>query len=66
MHWIRRFIYFTGKRRPAALGKAQVTAFLNHLAAVRHVTARHRTRRYPRCFFSTRRCWARSWAGSTA
>lgn len=39
MHWIKRFIHFTGKRHPATLGEAEVTAFLNHLAAERHVAA---------------------------
>src|SRR5512134_638342 len=39
VHWIKRFIYFTGKRHPATLGEAEVTAFLNHLAAERHVAA---------------------------
>jgi integron integrase len=31
-HWIRRFIVFHGKRHPAELGGAEVTAFLSHLA----------------------------------
>jgi integron integrase len=39
VHWIKRFIYFHGKRHPEALGEAEVTAFLNHLAAVRNVAA---------------------------
>jgi integron integrase len=39
VHWIKRFIYFTGKRHPSTLGEAEVTAFLNHLAAERHVAA---------------------------
>jgi integron integrase len=37
VHWIRRFIYFSGKRHPRELGEAEVTAFLNHLAAERKV-----------------------------
>jgi integron integrase len=32
VHWIKRFIYFSGKRHPGELGAAEVTAFLNHLA----------------------------------
>src|SRR5258708_37019991 len=32
LHWIRRFIYFHGKRHPRDLGAAEATAFLNHLA----------------------------------
>lgn len=39
LHWIKRFIYFTGKRHPAEMGAAEVTAFLNHLASERHVAA---------------------------
>ncbi len=39
VHWIERFIYFSEKRHPAALGEAEVTAFLNHLAAERKVAA---------------------------
>lgn len=37
VHWIKRFIYFSGKRHPRDLGEPEVTAFLNHLAAERHV-----------------------------
>ena len=39
VHWIKRFIYFSGKRHPATLGESEVTAFLNHLAADRNVAA---------------------------
>lgn len=39
MHWIRRFIYFTGKQHPATLGETEVTAFLSDLAVVRRVAA---------------------------
>jgi len=39
VHWIRRFILFSGKRHPTGLGAPEVTAFLNHLAAERHVAA---------------------------
>ncbi len=39
VHWIKRFIYFSGRRHPAALGEAEVTGFLNHLAAEREVAA---------------------------
>ena len=38
-HWIKRFIYFSGRRHPVVLGEAEVTAFLNHLAAERKVAA---------------------------
>jgi integron integrase len=39
LHWIRRFIYFSGKRHPAEMGAAEVTAFLNYLAGERDVAA---------------------------
>jgi len=39
VEWIRRFIYFSGKRHPAGLGAGEVTAFLNHLASERDVAA---------------------------
>jgi integron integrase len=39
VHWLKRFIYFTGKRHPSTVGESEVTAFLNHLAAERHVAA---------------------------
>jgi len=38
-HWIRRYIFFHGKRHPAEIGEAEVTAFLSHLATDRHVAA---------------------------
>jgi integron integrase len=39
IHWIKRFIHFTNKTHPAAVGHQEVTAFLNHLAVERHVAA---------------------------
>jgi integron integrase len=39
LHWMKRFILFSGKRHPRELGAAEVTAFLNHLAVERHVAA---------------------------
>jgi len=39
LHWIKRFIVFSGRRHPRELGAAEVTAFLNHLAIERHVAA---------------------------
>ena len=37
--WIRRFILFHGKRHPAGLAKAEIEAFLGHLALDRKVSA---------------------------
>jgi len=39
VHWVRRFIYFSGRRHPRELGEAEVTAFLSHLAVDRNVAA---------------------------
>lgn len=39
MHWIKRYIYFTGKRHSRELGAAEVSAFLSHLATERNVAA---------------------------
>ena len=39
VHWIKRFVYFHGRRHPVSLGEPEVTAFLNHLAAERKVAA---------------------------
>jgi len=37
--WVKQFILFHGKRHPETMGKAEVSAFLNHLACERHVAA---------------------------
>lgn len=37
--WIRRYIFFHGKRHPAELGPAELTAFLSSLAVEGHVAA---------------------------
>lgn len=39
VHWIRRFILFHGKRHPAEMGAAEVTAFLTSLAVQDKVAA---------------------------
>jgi integron integrase len=39
LHWVKRFIYFHGKRHPADMGADEVTAFLTHLARERSVAA---------------------------
>lgn len=37
--WIRRYIRFHGRRHPREMGEPELTAFLSHLATVRHVAA---------------------------
>jgi len=39
VHWIKRYIFFHGKRHPAGMGAAEVTAFLTSLAVHRKVAA---------------------------
>jgi hypothetical protein len=39
VHWIRRFIFFHGKRHPVEMGAAEVTAFLTSLAVQDKVAA---------------------------
>jgi integron integrase len=39
VHWIKRFIYFSGRRHPIQMGAGEVTAFLNYLARERKVAA---------------------------
>jgi site-specific recombinase XerD len=39
LSWIRQFVLFNKKRHPAEMGHIEVTAFLSHLAADRHVSA---------------------------
>nr|WP_263770259.1 integron integrase [Propionivibrio soli] len=38
-YWVRQFVLFHGKRHPKDMGPGEVEAFLNYLAAVRHVSA---------------------------
>ncbi len=37
--WVRRYVRFHGGRHPRALGEAEMTAFLSHLAVGRGVAA---------------------------
>jgi hypothetical protein len=37
--WIKRYILFHGKRHPAEMGQAEITAFLSSLAVERNVSA---------------------------
>jgi len=39
LHWIRRFILYSGKRHPASLGAPEIESFLTHLATDRNVSA---------------------------
>jgi hypothetical protein len=39
VHWVRRYIFFHRMRHPKDMGPAEATAFLNHLANERRVSA---------------------------
>jgi len=39
VHWIKRYIFFHGKRHPAEMSDAEVTAFLTALAVRDRVAA---------------------------
>jgi Phage integrase, N-terminal SAM-like domain len=39
VHWIKRYIFFHGKRHPAEMGAAELTAFLTALAVRDRVAA---------------------------
>ena len=39
VHWIRRFIFFHGKKHPREMGGPQLEAFLSHLATGARVAA---------------------------
>jgi integron integrase len=39
LHWIRRFIYFHGKRHPRDMAEPEIATFLTHLAVARRVSA---------------------------
>ncbi|MCC6556077.1 MAG: phage integrase N-terminal SAM-like domain-containing protein [Polyangiaceae bacterium] len=39
VHWIRELIRFHGRRHPRDMGAPEVTAFLNHLAVERRISA---------------------------
>ena len=59
VHWIKRFIYWSGRRHPATLGEAEVTAFLSHLAAERNVAASTQNQALAALFFLYKRVLGR-------
>lgn len=66
VHWIKRFIYFSGKRHPAELGAAEVTAFLNYLARDRDVAASTQNQALSALIFLYREVLATPCPGSTS
>lgn len=37
--WVKRFIFFHGKRRPDEMGRAEIETFLTHLAVEKKIAA---------------------------
>ena len=53
--WIKRYIWFHGKRHPQEMGAVEVEAFLSHLAVERSVAAStQKQAKNPFLFFSTK------------
>jgi len=64
-YWIRYFIFFHGKRHPAQMGAAEVTAFLSWLATVRNVAAATQNQALSALLFLTSTCSGKGCLGST-
>jgi N-glycosylase/DNA lyase len=68
LHWIRRFVRFHHRRHPRDMGAAEVTAFLNHLAAERRVASATQNQALSARCFCTERCSnppCRGWMASS-
>ena len=55
--WIKRFIFFHGKRHPAEMGEGEIARFLSSLATESHVAPPHRTKLCKPCCFFTTKSW---------
>lgn len=64
VQWIKRYIFFNGKRHPTEVGKADVEAFLTNLAVEGNVAAATQNRHFRRFCFSTGKFLKRSFHGS--
>src|SRR6266568_3302884 len=51
--WVKRYIFFHGKRHPREMGSMEVSRFLSDLAVTRHVSAGFGSRQWP-CLFALR------------
>src|SRR5436190_19490682 len=66
VHWIKRCVFFHGKRHPVEMGAAEVSAFLTSLAVDSKVAASTQNQALSApCSFSIARCSAWSCRGST-
>jgi len=61
--WVRRFIRFCGRPPSARAGERDVTRSCPILRWIEASVHPRRTRRCPRCVYSTVRCWGWRWAG---
>lgn len=61
VHWIRRYIVFTGKRHPAQLGAAEVTSFVTWLAVNRRMSASTQNQALSAVLFLYRGARKRRW-----
>jgi integrase-like protein len=51
VHWIKPFVFWSGKRHPAKLGEAEEGAFLSQLAVELNVTAARQNQAFARLRF---------------
>jgi integron integrase len=61
--WIRRFVFFHGKRHPDALGAPEVAGYLSHLASRRQVSASTQNQAFSALLFLYREVLGRELAG---
>ncbi len=61
--WIRRFIFFHGRRHPDELGVPEVTGYLSHLASQRNVSSSTQTQAFAAILFLYRDVLGRNLVG---
>jgi hypothetical protein len=63
VYWVRFYIHFHKLRHPQEMGAPEVTAFLNHLATERHVSASTQNQALAALIFCTRKSSSSSCLG---
>jgi len=72
VHWIKRYIFFHGKRHPGEMGAVEVTAFLTALAVRERVAASTQNQALNALLFLYRQIlgvelpWPMTWSGPNA
>ena len=72
VHWIKRYIFFHGKRHPGEMGAVEVTAFLTVLAVRERVAASTQNQALNALLFLYRQIlgvelpWPMTWSGPNA